>query len=161
MAQLSTQRPEELGYYGSNGGGDNYIRTPILWDKRGTDYAKKGVYDQIPSGLDNEKYSVEYQKDDGESLLNVYKTWSRLRNTYPALAEGTMTASSMNGGTVASWYMTSSGGEKLLVIHNTGGSPKTLTVSDDVSRPVALLGTATLSGKTLKLGARSSVVFQQ
>ena len=152
---------EELGYYGSNGGGDNYIRTPILWDKRGTDYAKKGVYDQIPSGLDNEKYSVEYQKDDGESLLNVYKTWSRLRNTYPALAEGTMTASSMNGGTVASWYMTSSGGEKLLVIHNTGGSPKTLTVSDDVSRPVALLGTATLSGKTLKLGARSSVVFQQ
>ena len=151
---------EELGYYGSKGSSDNYIRTPVLWDKRGNDYARQGVYDQIPAGLDNEKYSVEYQQADAASLLNVYKTWSRLRNTYPALADGTMTASSLNGGTVASWYMTSSDGGKLLVIHNTGGSPKPLTVSDDVSHPVALLGTATLSGKTLKLGAHSSVVFQ-
>ena len=151
---------EELGYFGKNDGGDNYIRTPIRWDKNGSDCAVKGVYDQVPSGLANQKYSVEMQDADASSLLNVYRTWSRLRNTYPALAEGTMTASSLNAGTVASWYMTA-GGEKMLVIHNTGGSAKSLKVSDDVTRPVALLGTATLSGKTLKLGAHSSVVFQQ
>ena len=152
---------EELGYYGNQGGGDEYVRTPILWDKAGTDCAKKGVNNKVDSGMLKSSISVEAQEADASSLLNVYKTWSRLRNTYPALAEGTMTASSLNSGSVASWYMTSTDGGKLLVIHNTGGSVKILKVSDDVTHPVALLGTATLSGKTLKLGAHSSVVFQQ
>lgn len=157
---------EELGYYGSNGSSDNYIRTPILWDKRGKDYAKKGVYDQIPDGLDNEKYSVEAQEADANSLLNVYKTWSRLRNTYAAFTDGTMTAGPGNGGAVASWYITGTDGSKFLVIHHTGVSDKTIDLSDDTTRPVAVLGTATLADKagstkkTLRLGPSSSVVFK-
>ena len=151
---------EELGYYGNQGGGDEYVRTPILWDKAGKYCAKNGVGNKVDGNMLSSSISVEAQEADANSLLNVYKTWSRLRNTYPALADGTMTATSLNGGTVASWYMTA-GGEKMLVIHNTGGSPKTMTVSDDVSHPVALLGTAELTGKKLKLGAHSSVVFQQ
>lgn len=157
---------EELGYYGSNGSSDNYIRTPILWDKRGNDYAKKGVYDQIPAGLDDEKYSVEYQQAEETSLLNVYKTWSRLRNTYAAFTDGTMTAGPGNGGAVASWYITGTDGSKFLVIHHTGTSDKTIDLSDDTSRPVALLGTGTLADKadsnmkTLRLGRASSVVFK-
>ena len=152
---------EELGYYGNQGGGDEYVRTPILWNKAGTDCAKKGVNNKVDGTMLSASISVEAQEADANSLLNVYKTWSRLRNTYSALADGTMTASTLNNGSVASWYMTASDGGKLLVIHNTGNSAKTLKVSDDVSHPVALLGTATLSGKTLKLGAHSSVVFQQ
>ena len=158
---------EELGYFGvPQNNSDNYIRTPILWDKRGNDYAKKGVYDQIPAGLDNEKYSVEYQQADEASLLNVYKTWSRLRNTYAAFTDGTMTAGPGNGGTVASWYITGTDGSKFLVIHHTGASDKTIDLSDDTTRPVAVLGTATLADKagstkkTLRLGPSSSVVFK-
>ena len=62
--------------------------------------------------------------------------------------------------TIAAWYMTSSSGQKLLVIHNVAPSAKSVTLSDDLSKPIALLGTASVAGRSLKLGANSSVVFQ-
>ena len=131
----------------------------MLWDKAGKDCAKKGVNNKVDSNMLKAEISVEAQDADAASLLNVYKTWSRLRNTYPALAEGTMTAAPGNGGSIAAWYMTA-GSQKLLVIHNTAGSEKTVTVSDDTSRAVGLLGTATLDHNALTLGPHSSVVFK-
>ena len=152
---------EELGYWGNaKDRGDEYIRAPILWDKAGKDCAKKGVNEKVDNSMLTSSISVEAQEADANSLLNVYKTWSRLRNTYPALADGTMSAAPGNSSTVATWYMTGTDGSKLLVIHHTGTTKKVLTVSDDMSHPVALLGTASVSGKSLTLGANSSVVFQ-
>jgi glycosidase len=152
---------EELGYWGnSKNRGDEYLRAPILWDKAGKVCAKKGVNNKVDNSMLTATISVEYQSAEKESLLNVYRTWSQLRNTYPALAEGEMSATSLNAGnSVASWYMTASNGQKLLVIHNCSGSFKTMSVSDDVSKPVGLLGEATISGKDLTLDAHSSVVF--
>ena len=150
---------EELGYYGKKDGGDEYVRTPILWDKAGKECAKKGVNNKVDNGMLTSSISVEAQDADANSLLNVYRTWSRLRNTYPALAEGTMTVAPGNGGSIAAWYMTS-GSQKLLVIHNTAASEKTVTVKDDTSRAVGLLGTATLDHDVLTLGPNSSVVFK-
>ena len=150
---------EELGYYGKKDNGDEYVRTPILWDKAGTQCAKKGVNNKVDTGMLKAEISVESQTADTGSLLNVYKTWSRLRNTYPALAEGTMTDAGLSGGnSVAAWYMTS-GSQKMLVIHNTAGSEKSVTVKDNLSKPVALLGSATLDHDSLTLAAHSSVVF--
>ena len=151
---------EELGYYGKKDGGDEYVRTPMLWDKAGKECAKKGVNNKVDTGMLTSSISVEAQDADANSLLNVYKTWSRLRNTYPALAEGTMTDASLEGNSIAAWYMTS-GSQKLLVIHNTAGSEKSVKVAGDLSKPVALLGTATLDHDTLTLGGNSSVVFKQ
>ena len=151
---------EELGYWGTKDGGDEYVRTPILWDKAGKDCAKKGVNNKVDTGMLTSTISVEAQNADANSILNVYKTWSRLRNTYPALAEGTMTAAPCNSGAIAAWYMTS-GNQKLLVIHNTSTSAKSVTVTGDVSKPVALLGTATIDHDTLTLSGNSSVVFKQ
>ena len=152
---------EELGYWGTKGGGDEYVRTPIMWDKAGKDCAKKGVDNKVDNNMLASSISVEAQKADAKSLLNVYKTWSQLRNTYPALAEGTMSNAGLSGGaSIAAWYMTA-GSQKLLVIHNTAGSEKSVKVTGDLSKPVALLGTATLDHDTLTLGANSSVVFKQ
>ena len=107
--------------------------------------------------------SVEEQNADETSVLNVYKAWIRLRNTYPALANGKMTDAGLkekNGGNaIASWYMVS-GSQKLLVIHNLAGSEKSVKVTDDTSHPVALLGSAELDGQTLTLAGNSSVVFK-
>ena len=151
---------EELGYWGnSKDRGDEYLRAPILWDKAGKDCAKKGVNNKVDNAMLTSSISVEAQKADANSLLNVYKTWSRLRNIYPALAEGTMTAAPGNAGAIAAWYMTA-GSQKLLVIHNVAASEKTVTVQDDTSRAVALLGTATLDHDVLTLGPNSSVVFK-
>ena len=150
---------EELGYYGTKGNGDEYVRTPMMWNKSGSDCAKKGVNNKVDNAMLTSSISVEAQDADANSLLNVYKTWSRLRNTYPALAEGTMTEASGNGGSIAAWYMTA-GSQKLLVIHNTASSAKEVAVKDDTSRAVGLLGTATLDHDVLTLGPNSSVVFK-
>ena len=150
---------EELGYYGKKDGGDEYVRTPMLWDKAGKDCAKKGVNNKVDNAMLTSSISVEAQKADANSLLNVYMTWSRLRNTYQALAEGTMTNANLSGSSIASWYMTA-GSQKLLVIHNTASSAKDVTVQDDMSRAVGLLGTATIDHDKLTLGPNSSVVFK-
>ena len=150
---------EELGYWGKKNNGDEYVRTPMLWDKAGKDCAKKGVNNKVDSDMLKSSISVEAQNADANSLLNVYKTWNRLRNTYPALAEGTMTEAPGNSGSIAAWYMTA-GSQKLLVIHNTAASKKNVTVKDDTSRAVGLLGTATLDHDVLTLGPNSSVVFK-
>ena len=152
---------EELGYWGnSKGKGDEYLRAPILWDKAGKDCAKKGVNNKVDSDMLKSSISVEAQNADANSLLNVYMTWSRLRNIYPALAEGTMTDASLEGGnSIAAWYMTA-GSQKLLVIHNTASKEKPVTVKDDMSRAVGLLGTATIDHDVLTLGPNSSVVFK-
>ena len=152
---------EELGYWGTKSGGDEYVRTPILWDKAGSDCAKKGVNNKVDNAMLKAAISVEAQQVDAASLLNVYKTWSRIRNTYPALADGQMTGANLGGGSsIAAWYMTSTDGQKMLVVHNTAASEKSVTVKDDISRPVALLGSASLDGDSLILGAHSSVVFR-
>ena len=150
---------EELGYYGNKGSGDEYVRTPILWDKALKECAKNGVNGKVDNAMIKAAVSVEAQSADANSLLNVYKTWSRLRNTYPALAEGAMTDAGLSGGnSIGAWYMTS-GSQKMLVIHNVASSEKSVTVKDNLSKPVALLGSATLDHDVLTLGARSSVVF--
>ncbi|MBQ4288154.1 MAG: alpha-amylase, partial [Bacteroidales bacterium] len=151
---------EELGYWGTKSGGDEYVCTPILWDKAGKDCAKQGVNNKVDNSMLKSSISVEAQDSDNGSLLNVYRTFSRLRNTYPALASGEMSAANLSGSSFASWYMTSSDGQKLLVIHNVASSEKTTTVSDSMSKPVALLGTAYYEGDKLTMGANSSVIFQ-
>ena len=151
---------EELGYWGTKANGDEYVRTPILWDKAGKDCAKKGVNNKVDNSMLTSAISVEAQDADSGSLLNVYRTFSRLRNTYPALADGTMSAAPVSGSSFAAWYMTSSDGQKLLVVHNVASSSRTTAVTDDMSKPVALLGTASYEGSNLTLGPNSSVVFQ-
>ncbi len=151
---------EELGYWGnSKGKGDEYIRAPIVWNSSATDCAKAGVNNKVDDSMLTGSISVETQSADKNSLLNTYKSWSRLRNTYPALAEGEMTAANISGTTFAAWYMTA-GNQKLLVIHNVASSSKSVTVSDSMAKPIAVLGTANAKDGKLTLGANSSVVFE-
>ena len=157
---------EELGYWGnSKGKGDEYLRAPIVWNSSATDCAKAGVNNKVDASMLTGSISVQTQSEDENSLLNTYKYWARLRNTYPALAtgemkeHGTYNSSNTSNPTIACWYMTS-GSDKLLVIHNTAGSAKTLTLTDDLSKPVGLLGEGSVRGGSLTLGANSSVVFK-
>ena len=155
---------EELGYYGRKGSTDAPVRQPIAWDTNLTDLPKYALSDNHKTdltdyGMVKAANSVSAQKENANSVLNVYRTWSRLRNTYPALARGEMTNANLSGSSIASWYM-SSGSQKLLVVHNIATGQKEVKVTDSMSRPVALLGTAQIKEQTLILGANSSVVFQ-
>lgn len=158
---------EELGYWGTQSGGDEYVRTPILWDAAGQDVAKAGVNGKVDNAMLKADLSVERQAADAASVLETYRRFAQLRATYPALAKGAMSRhATYNDGngtypSLACWYRTS-GTEKMLVVHNFGSSAVSAAFSaDDLSQPVALLGTASVKDKTLTLGARSSVVFKQ
>ena len=155
---------EELGYYGKKGSTDAPVRQPIAWDASLTDLPKYALSDNHKSdltdyGMVKAANSVSAQKENENSVLNVYRTWSRLRNTYPALAGGEMTNANLAGSSIASWYMTS-GSQKLLVIHNIATSQKEVKVTDSMSNPVALLGSAQIKDGTLIMGANTSVVFE-
>ncbi|MBQ9476290.1 MAG: alpha-amylase [Bacteroidales bacterium] len=156
---------EELGYYGNKGGGDEYVRGPIVWDAAAKQAAKGALSSKVITAMLTSAYSVETQAKNGESVLQTYRRFAQLRNTYPALAKGTMQRhdtynennADFNG--IACWYMVTSG-EKLLVVHNLGDASATLGMSDDLSRPIALLGNAKTAKGKLYLGAHSSVVFK-
>ena len=114
--------------------------------------------------------SVDKQKEDANSLLNTYLTFTQLRNTYPALAEGKMEKHATYNESkdkeylsVAAWYMTKDN-EKLLDIHNLKASAVELPLTDKFEKAVAVQGSVQQKGEsgnaTFKMGAYSSIVLK-
>ena len=112
--------------------------------------------------------SVEAQADDDGSLLNLYRTFARLRNTYPVLAQGKMVKHPVynDGNTsqqsIAAWYRELDG-ERMLVVHNFGQETQILTLTDQPDKAVGVSGEVKLqrgdASSKLLMGAWSSVVF--
>ena len=159
---------EELGYWGTKANGDEYVRAPILWDEAGSDLASGSLSGKIDMQMLTAAISVEAQQDEENSLLNHYRTFARLRNTYPALAEGKMTQhpvyndSNTSQQSIAAWYRELDG-ERMLVVHNFGDEMQILTLTDPLDKAVGVSGEVKLQrGDTqskLFIGACSSVVF--
>jgi glycosidase len=151
---------EELGLYGNQNNGDEYVRGPMLWgDKTVTSYT-----DKIDKTVANSIKSVAEQQADANSLLNVYVQFTKLRNTYPALAEGTMSKhgtyndSNTTDKAIGAWYMTKDS-QKMLVVHNFSAAQYTVTLTDDIDKTVGLNGSVEQKGQQFRMGAYSSVVF--
>ena len=161
---------EELGYWGKDyddGGADELVRTPMIWDKASR-AAAKYLNGKIDLNLMTDEISVARQKEDSASLLRTYLAWTRARNTCPALASGKMSAHGIyNDGnaaynSVAAWYMTAPTGEKSLVLHNVGSQSVTLNLTaDKLDNPVVSLGEVSVSEGAVTLGGNSSVVYNQ
>ncbi len=153
---------EELGYWGSKDGGDEYVRTPILWDKAGTQCAKKGVNNKVDNAMLTADISVEAQQADANSILAVYKKFAAARNSSAALAKGTIKEIKSGVNSVALWEM-NYGSEKVLVAHNFGGADGVKVTISGYSTENELVsnGTISKSGSSLTLGAYSSVVYKQ
>lgn len=154
---------EELGFLGKKEGGDEYVRTPMKWgDNYTTSFIKQSY-----TGQDKVK-SVEEQAGDENSILSVYRTFGQLRNTYPALAEGKMSAHPLYNDSnsqykqVACWYM-SDASQKMLVVHNFSSKAVTLNFSDPIDKAVASMGEVSAnlvnSNFSLRLGGWSSAVL--
>ena len=155
---------EELGLYGTKANGDEYVRGPMLWgDSYTTAYT-----DKVDNGVAANVQPVSTQADDASSLLNTYRTFTRLRNTYPALATGTMLRHDVYNEenaaykTLAAWIMLDDS-QRLLVMHNFGPTALTLPLTNTVQKAVATQGTVEESEqdgkKMLRLGGYSSVVY--
>lgn len=155
---------EELGLYGTKEKGDEYVRGPMLWGDNYTPAYTNKIDVSVASNIK----AVTEQEADKNSLLNTYFTFTKLRNTYPALAEGVMTKHPVYNDTnesynsIAAWYLTKDN-QKLLVIHNFGNSNVELPLSDTMEKAIAISGTVQQKqedGKTsLKLSEYASVVL--
>lgn len=155
---------EELGYVGTKEGGDEYVRHPMKWGDSHTpepvDAAK--VFAGMKSVAD-----VAAQEADKTSILQVYRTFGALRNTYPALASGAMTehpvynADNAQYRQIAAWYRTE-GDQRMLVLHNFSSASVSLPLTDAVDKAVATLNSVSGSfgdASSVRLGAYSSVVL--
>lgn len=157
---------EELGLYGTKDHGDEYVRGPMLWgDNTVTSYT-----DKIDKGVASDIKSVIEQQADENSLLNVYIRFAKLRNIYPALAEGVMTrhaiyneSNATSGKGIAAWYMTKDD-EKMLIVHNFGAATTEIRLSDKIDNAVGVNGDIRQKkdgdDTLVKMSAYSSVVFK-
>ncbi|MBR6456999.1 MAG: hypothetical protein IKS71_00230 [Bacteroidales bacterium] len=115
---------EELGYWGTKSGGDEYVRTPILWTESKSSAAVRGVSNKVDWDMLKPSISVEAQSADETSLLMLYRHFGYARNINRALADGWPEPDerTMGGfdGKVAGWYMHEcvDNGKVALVLHN-------------------------------------------
>ena len=155
---------EELGYWGTKNGGDEFVRTPIIWDAAGHKQAKKSLSGKINPDIQPSEISVECQMKDKNSLLRLYRKLGRLRNNYTAIAKGKMKRNPVYNednaeyNSIASWYMNNDA-DNMLVIHNFGDSEKELPLKEKIEKTAFVNGNVKLSDNKLLLGAYSSVVF--
>ena len=156
---------EEIGLYGTQTNGDEYVRGPMLWgDDTVTSYTSS-----IDSSVASSIASVADQQADSSSLLSVYTAFTELRNTYDALAKGMMvrhgTYNEDNAtyATIAAWYMVYDQ-TTLLVLHNFGSSAVELPLTDNIGTALGVNGDVQrkdeTGGTTLSMGAYSSVVYR-
>ena len=148
---------EELGYYGNQGGGDEYVRTPIKWTRTGS-VPTVALNGKVDNNMLSASISVEAQTADANSLLNHYRAFTALRNGTPALLNGEMTPVTAASPQIAAWKMLYQG-DMVLVLHNFSSTPA-LAGSFSTIRELIRNGEVTVSGKNITLGAYSSVVYK-
>ena len=154
---------EELGYWGTKAGGDEYVRTPMKWTRSGN-VPSKALNGKVDNAMLTADISVEAQTADPASILNVYRKFAEARNTYKALACGEMTEISSSSAAVALWKMTS-GDQTVVVAHNFGAAVTTTNVGgvSELSTDGILVsnGAVSVNGTSVTLGPYASAVFAQ
>ncbi len=155
---------EELGFVGTKEGGDEYVRHPMKWGDRYT--AEPVDAAKVAAGMKSVADAAAQEADEA-SVLQVYRTFGCLRNTYPALATGTMTphpvyhAGNTQYKQIAAWYRTQ-GDQRMLVLHNFSPAAANLTLTEPVDKVVATLGNVSGSlgqKSSVRLGGNASIVL--
>ena len=161
---------EELGYWGVQDQGDEYVRTPIQWKADGSGRADAYLNGKIDLSMLGESISVERQLQEENSLLAHYRRFALARNAYPALARGSYRRHDVYNednsqyNALACWYLDADT-QRALVLHNLGRSELTLTLDDLLGPSLAVNGKVcvrqTEAGAfEVTMPALSSVVFE-
>ena len=156
---------EELGYWGTKAGGDEYVRTPILWTPDISSAATKGIYDKYDANMLKAPIDVQSQEADSGSLLNLYRRFAYARNTNPALADGDpeFDNKTSDNSAVLCWYMHANdgSGKCCLVMHNITDQTQTVERwdGDNLSNLLVASSKISVSGHNVIMPPYSSVVF--
>ena len=119
---------EEIGLANGPGDDDKFKRTPMSWDgSPGGGFTTGKPWFELAPG--HERVNVAAESGDPRSLLSRYRELIRVRHGSAALARGELTLLSKEGPVLA--FVTSSGGERVLVAHNLGDAPQKVTLAAD------------------------------
>jgi glycosidase len=127
---------------GMKTGGDENVREPFLWDVLTSDNYRTTWRTPYYS-TDYLVKPLEIQKKDLNSIYKVYEKFIKLRNTYPSLAQGTISYPNSYFETYEKNFMVffrEYQGEKLMVIHNVSPNTSTIAVSEPINKPIADMG---------------------
>ena len=152
---------EELGYWGTKGSGDEYVRTPIKWTRSGS-VPTKALGGKVDNSMLTATISVEAQGADDSSILNVYRKFGNARMSNKALQLGEMYPMTSGNNAVALWKR-SYEKESVVVAHNFGSSQTSFTLSSGYTADNVLVsnGDVAVDGSKVTLGAYASAVFVQ
>jgi glycosidase len=160
---------EEIGMLGDKSTGDINVREPFLWADRVEDtfrttWTNSKVNTDIGIG------NVASQAESVTSIYNVYRKFMRLRNSYPALAEGSISlpadfdgANNDNKQVMA--FLRTHGTERLLVLHNVSATPSSYVINREIDRPIADMNHVTIESQgtnkhTVSMPPYSSIIIQ-
>ncbi len=153
---------EELGYWGTKSGGDEYVRAPVKWTRDGA-VASGLLSGKVDNSMLTSDISAEAQASDENSILNVYRKFGKARASYPALAHGNLgyCAEAAGSPSISAWLRTADG-QTVLVVHNFSGGGVNINFSTlKTDRLIASNGSVTVNGSKLTVGAYSSALFLQ
>lgn len=151
---------EELGYWGTKSGGDEYIRTPIKWTRSGS-VPTASLNGKVDNAMLSADISVEAQSANESSILNVYRAFAKARNSYKALAQGEMKEVKTGNAAIAAWTM-SYDGQTVLVVHNFKPASVSASLSGyKFTDSIVANGICSASGTTVTMSPYSSVVYLQ
>ncbi|MDR1788219.1 MAG: hypothetical protein LBR16_07205 [Treponema sp.] len=149
---------EELGEYGGSQN-DESKRGRMVWSKTNT----TGMCNTPSGGSPGEPaQGVAEQLNDSSSLLRFYIDTLKLKNRYPAVADGTITAITVDSA-VSAWRMSSADEMDVAVLHNPSASTKTVSITGAKKLGGYLSvqgGAVTLSGTNVTLPARTSAIVE-
>lgn len=154
---------EELGYYGTKSGGDEYVRSPMLWTKDPAAVAKKYLNGKYSSAMLTPAISVEAQSEDSNSILETYRRFGIARDSYKALSQGSIENCSYfsDKAAICAFFRTYED-QRLLIIHNFSSGPTILTPSKGNFDSLLLCnGNSSFSKGRLTLGPYSTAIYIQ
>lgn len=147
---------EEIGMLGLKP--DENIREPFLWDEKAKDTGRASWIE--PKYSNNKTVTpLAKQKGDPKSYFNHYKKLIVMRNSYPALAIGTLELSETEYPKSVMAYFRKSGEQEIFVVHNVGKEELEIELPAGYKEVIFSLGEGKNSSGTLNLKGNSSLVF--
>ncbi len=147
---------EEIGMLGLKP--DEHIREPFIWDVKEKD-GGRATWIEAKYSTDATVTPLEAQRKDPNSYFNHYKALIKLRNSYPALATGSLEILENKFPKSVMAFGRKSADQEAFVVHNVGSESVEVDVPAEFEKELFKLGTIKLESGKLNLEGNSSVVF--
>jgi glycosidase len=148
---------EEIGMHGVKP--DPRIREPMRWDREPHE-AGEAWWEPAPDNA-SPGLSVAAERADPQSLLYFYRRLIHWRIDLPALRDGSIASYPVDGGSISAYTRTDDA-QRLLVVHNLSGVPRTVSLPDASFRAVIRRTRPgiRLRGRSLTLPGYSTGILQ-